>query len=89
MSCERQKESRIMKTSDFISKLKESLEVEDTMVGVDTELKSLEGYDSLSILSIITLVDENFNKRLTANQFKTLTTVKSLMDLIGSEIFTE
>ena len=63
--------------------------MENASIGVDTELKSLEGYDSLSVLSIIALIDENFNMSLTANQFKSLTTVRSLMDLIGKEHFTE
>lgn len=76
-----------MKTSVFIDKLKESLEVENEAITIDTELKSIEGYDSLSILSLIALIDENFNKSLTANQFKSLTTVGSLIELIGKEHF--
>ncbi|HVD98340.1 MAG TPA: acyl carrier protein [Cytophagaceae bacterium] len=78
-----------MKTNEFIDKLKESLEIEDIQVSPTTELKSLEGYDSLSILSLIALIDENFDTSLTANQFKSLTTVQSLIDLIGKEHFTE
>jgi acyl carrier protein len=76
-----------MKTADFIEKLKESLEVEDSTITVDTELKNIEGYDSLSILSLIALIDEHFNKSLSASQFKSLTTVKSLIDMIGKEHF--
>ena len=76
-----------MKTSEFIDKLKESLETEDKSITVDTSLKDIEGYDSLSILSLIAFIDEHFDKSLTANQFKSLTTIKSLMDLIGHEHF--
>jgi acyl carrier protein len=74
-----------MKTNDFIRKLEESLEIDENSLELGTDLKSI--YDSLSILSIIALIDENFNKRLSTNQFQSITTVDSLIELIGKENF--
>ena len=74
----------MMTNSEFIVKLKESLETDDN-ISLQTNLNNLAYYDSLSILSLIVLIDENFNKKLSADQFKSITTVQSLVDLIGKE----
>ena len=76
-----------MKVSEFIEKLKETLELEDEELNEDTNLKDLEEYDSLSVLSIIAMIDENFGKQLSAQQFSDVTTVKSLIEKIGVENF--
>jgi len=76
-----------MKVNEFIEKLKETLELEDEELNEDTNLKDLEEYDSLSVLSIIAMIDENFGKQLSAQQFSDVTTVKSLIEKIGVENF--
>jgi len=47
----------------------------------------LEEYDSLSVLSIIAMIDKNFGKQIPSSDFIKITTIKSLMDLIGEEHF--
>ena len=76
-----------MKISGFIKELEEALELEDVELTEDTNLKDLEEYDSLSVLSIIAMIDEKFGKKLSGQDFKSITTVKSLMELIGAEQF--
>jgi len=78
-----------MKIKDFISELKENLEVEDEdqEITLETNLKDLEEYDSLSVLSIIAMIDKNFGKQIPSSGFVKVTTVSSLMDLIGKEYF--
>jgi acyl carrier protein len=76
-----------MKVNEFIEKLKETLELEDEKLNEDTNLKDLEEYDSLSVLSIIAMIDENFGKQLSAQQFSDVTTVTSLIEKIGVENF--
>jgi acyl carrier protein len=78
-----------MKTSEFIEMLKEALEIDKRELNPDTDLKKIEGYDSMSIMTIIAFADEHFSKKLTAQQLASITTVKSLMDLIGSEHFSD
>jgi acyl carrier protein len=80
------KENITMKKSEFLEQLEEELELDEEL-SVDTNLKDLEEYDSLSVLSIISFVDENFGKKLTADQLNNITTVKSLMELIGMDNF--
>ncbi len=78
-----------MKTKDFINELKEALEIEDEdqEITLETNLKDLEEYDSLSVLSIIAMIDKNFGKQIPSVNFVKITTVKSLIDLIGEEYF--
>ena len=76
-----------MKIDDFLNELKETLEIEDVELNEETNLKELEEYDSLSVLSIIAMIDENFGKRISGQDFQSITTVGSLMELIGMENF--
>ena len=78
-----------IKTEDFTKELKEALEIEDENqeITLETNLKDLEEYDSLSVLSIIAMVDKNFGKQIPSVDFIKITTIKSLMDLIGKDNF--
>lgn len=75
-----------MKTSVFLEKLQEELE-EDEKLTLDTNLKQLESYDSISLLSIIAFVDENFNKKMDTKHFKDVEKVSDLVAIIGKENF--
>jgi len=78
-----------MKTEDFINELKDALEIEDEdqEITLETNLKELEEYDSLSVLSIIVMIDKNFGKQILSADVAKVTTVNTLMDLIGKEYF--
>lgn len=78
-----------MKKQEFIQKLQEVLELEKISFDEQTNLIELEKYDSLSVMSIIAFVDERFSKKLTGIELASITTVKSLMALIGSENFSD
>ena len=79
----------MMKKDEFIDELKEALEIEDEdkQITIDTDLRYLEEYDSLSVLSIIAMIDKNFGKQIPSSDFAKVTTASSLMDLIGKEYF--
>ena len=78
-----------MKTEDFINELKDALEIEDEdlKITLETNLKELEDYDSLSVLSIIAMIDKNFGKQIPSADLVKVTTVGTLMKLIGKEYF--
>ncbi len=78
-----------MKTEDFINELKEALEIEDEdqEITLETNLKELEEYDSLSVLSIIAMIDKNFSKQVLALDLAKVITVGNLIELIGKEHF--
>ena len=78
-----------MKTEDFINELKDALEIEDEdqEITLETNLKELEEYDSLSVLSIIAMIDKNFNKQVLSSDLVKVITVGNLIELIGKEHF--
>jgi len=76
-----------MEKKVFIEKFREALEIKSAAMDENTALKSIDGYDSMSVMAIIALVDELFSKRLTAKQLAEVNNVKSLMELIGPENF--
>lgn len=75
-----------MKISVFLEKLQEELGEDETLT-IETNLEQLESYDSISLLSVIALVDENFDKKIDTKHFKDVKTVSDLMDVIGRENF--
>ena len=76
-----------MTKEQFIEKLKTALEIENVDLNENTNIKDLDEYDSLSVLSIIVMIDENFEKKLSSEDFNSITTVKSLILIIGEENF--
>jgi acyl carrier protein len=78
-----------MKTEDFINELKDALEIEDEdqEITLETNIKELEEYDSLSVLSIIAMIDKNFSKQILSSDLVKVITVGNLIELIGKEHF--
>lgn len=77
-----------MKKDYFFTEFHEFLEV-DSVEGFNSEtnLKDLEEYDSLMIMSIIAFIDDNFSRKLTTKQLNELKTINDLIVLIGKENF--
>jgi acyl carrier protein len=76
-----------MKKNEFVNQLSEYCEFENDNFTLKTLFKSIDGYDSLAIMSIIAFVDENFKMSLTAAQLREITDFNSLIILIGKDRF--
>ena len=76
-----------MKKSEFVKHLTEYCEFEDKGFNLDTPFQSIEGYDSMAIMSMIAFADENFNMKFAAQQLLKLTDFKSFIALIGENKF--
>jgi len=76
-----------MTKNEFIKEISEFCEFENNDYTIDTELKTIDGYDSLAVLSMIAFIDDNFSTQLTADQFSELTDFNSLIQTIGEEKF--
>lgn len=75
-----------MTKEEFIKDLQEELEYE-TVLQADTNLKNLEEWDSMSAMILIGFVSDKFDITLNADDIKSITTINSLIDRIGSEKF--
>lgn len=70
-----------MKKQDFFVALEDYLEITNVNESYELELTSI------NILSVIALVDENFDMQFKAVELKSIKIVQELMNLIGVEKF--
>ena len=68
-----------MNINDFIKKFAEAVEIEDaSMLNENTEFRSLPEWGSLAYLSVIALMDEEYDVQIEEADFKKLRTVQDL-----------
>ncbi|AOK90571.1 acyl carrier protein [Paenibacillus polymyxa] len=71
-----------MELQTKLNLLEDMLELEDGSLEVTTSLDSIEGWDSVAAISLIALVDEHFEKRLTGAMIKEFKTVQDIIDFM-------
>ncbi len=71
-----------MSIQEKISLLEEMLELENGTLTPNMELSSIEEYDSMAKLSLIVLMDDEFDKKLTGEQIITFKTVQDIIDFM-------
>lgn len=76
-----------MKTSEFLSLLADAIELEEGELEDDTDLASLEEYDSLAFIAIVAMVDQHFQVRIGEQELKAIKTPRSIREMIGLERF--
>ena len=79
-----------MKKEDFFVSLQDVLEIDgDIVINESTNLKDTKHFefDSIAIMTLVAFVHEKFKRKFTAVQINSITTVRSLMELIGLEHF--
>ena len=78
-----------MKKTEFLLSLDELLELEPGTVKGSEILDSLEGWNSLAVVSFMGLMDERFGLSVQPLQIAKCTTVADLMALLGDRIDVE
>lgn len=71
-----------MTQEEKIAMLEELLELENGTLSAETELASIEEYDSMTKLSLIVMMDDEFNKKLTGEQLLAFKTVNDILDFM-------
>ena len=66
----------------FIEQLKEILDMEEGEVHLNDHFRKLPGWDSLVYLSLIVLLDEEYEVAIEDKDFKKLITVQDILDEI-------
>ncbi|WP_430813445.1 phosphopantetheine-binding protein [Carboxylicivirga sp. RSCT41] len=75
-----------MKKEEFIEIIKEELEI-DEQITMDTRFDSLEIWDSVARLVLISLIDEKFQMQISAEEIKLLGTPADLINKVGLSRF--
>lgn len=68
-----------MTDKEKIALLEDMLELEAGVLNAETELASIDEYDSMAKLSLIVLFDEECGKKLTGETIRTFKTVGDIM----------
>ncbi len=63
---------------EFIEKLKEVLEIEDRELNLSDEFRTYDEWSSLAYLSVIAMLDEEYEIQMEEAEFKKLRTVADL-----------
>ncbi len=66
----------------FINLFKETLEIVDEEINLDTRFRELKNWDSISFLSILAMLDEEFDVIIEGNDFRKLVTIEDLINEI-------
>ncbi len=68
-----------MTDQEKITLLEDMLELESGVLNVETELSSIDEYDSMAKLSLIVLFDEECGKKLTGEKIREFKTVGDII----------
>lgn len=66
--------------NEFIEKFKEALDIEGEF-DINVELEEFEEWDSMGYISIMSMLDEEYGKEVSANQLKACKTLADLYEL--------
>lgn len=72
-----------MTNEEKIALLEDMLELDNGSLQPETELSSIDEYDSMAKLSLIVLMDDEFSKKLSGEQIRQFKTVQDILDYMG------
>jgi acyl carrier protein len=75
-----------MTKQDFLKRFEDILELDAGSLKGDEPLMSLDGWDSLAVVTFIAMVDENFETALSPAKIAKSQTVADLISLLGDKI---
>lgn len=71
-----------MTIKEKIALLEDMFEMEEGTLTEETMLNDIEEWDSMAKLSLIVLMDEEFNKKLTGNQIKEFASIRDILNFM-------
>lgn len=71
-----------MTNEEKIAMLEELFELEAGVITPETKLTDIEEYDSMSKLSLIVMMDDEFGKKLTGEQILKFVTVQDILNFM-------
>lgn len=75
-----------MEINEFIANFADQFDETDASVfTVDTKFRELEEWSSLIALSVMAMIDEEYDVQLTANEMRNAQTIQDLINIISSK----
>ncbi len=69
---------------NFIEKFAEAVDVDNECLTLKTEFRKLDEWDSLAYLSVIAMIDEEYNCQIESVVFKQLNTLNDIAEYIDN-----
>ena len=66
----------------FVELFKTTLEIDGVDVDLNTKFRDLENWDSLSFLSVLAMIDEEYDVIIEGNDFRKLITIEDIINEI-------
>lgn len=73
-----------MKIDKFIEKIEEVLEVDNGVVKLDDAFREYDEWDSITLLSLIAMLEDDYGVVIPRNEFEKILTVKELFSHINN-----
>lgn len=77
------KEKIKMTLEEKLALIAETLDADKANIKPEVELKTLDEWDSMGVISTIAMLDKKYNKVLNAEQIDQLKTVQDILDLMA------
>lgn len=71
-----------MTNEQKLAMLEEMMELDEGVLSENTDLSNLDEWDSLSLLSFMALMDDEFGKSVTGKEVRECKIVKDLLDMM-------
>jgi acyl carrier protein len=71
-----------MNEQEFIASIEELLEIDPGSISLETQLDSLEQWDSLAFVSFLALADSKYGVRVTPTELRASKSIADLMKLV-------
>ena len=71
-----------MTEQEKIALLEETFDVDEGTLSAEMDLDNIEEYDSMTKLSLIVMVEEEFGKKLSGAEIKEFKTVKDILNIM-------
>lgn len=72
-----------MTQAEFITELEDILSLDEGDLSAQSNLKEIEDWDSLAVISVIALIDKKIGKKIDVLSIKECTTVADLIKIAG------
>lgn len=71
-----------MKVEEKLNLIADALDVEPSNIGIETDLNTLDEWDSMGVISVIAMLDRKFKKVPSAEEIENLTKIQDILDLM-------
>jgi acyl carrier protein len=68
---------------NFIENFKEALEIEDYEVNPEDKFRDYEEWDSLAVLALLAMINEEYNLIIPRKEFEKLITIKDIFNYLN------